>query len=196
STSLFGYEYSMRVWLNPNKLASLGLTRTDVVQAIQEQNKQVAGGILGQPPTPSGTEFQYVVNAQGRLIDPAEFAAIVVKRGAGGEIVRLRDIGGVEVGAKSYAVTNTLDGSPSASIGIYPLPRSNAIATAKSARQTMEELKKNFPPGVDYKIVYDTTIFVEESIRAVGHTLFEAVLLVTLVVLLLLQCWRVTMITL
>ena len=91
----------MRVWLNPNRLASLGLTATDVVQAIQEQNKQVAAGIVGQPPTPTGTEFQYVVNAQGRLIDPAEFAAIVVKHGAGGEIVRLRDIGGVEVGAKT-----------------------------------------------------------------------------------------------
>ncbi|PYR98790.1 MAG: hypothetical protein DMG16_20040 [Acidobacteria bacterium] len=196
STSLFGYEYSMRVWLDPNRLASLRLTGTDVVQAIQEQNKQVAAGIVGQPPTPTGTEFQYVVNAQGRLIDPAEFAAIVVKRGAGGEIVRLRDIGGVEVGAKSYALTSTLDGRPSASIGIYQLPGSNAIATAKAVRKTMEELKKTFPPGVDYKIVYDTTIFVEESIHAVGRTLLEAVFLVTLVVLLFLQSWRATIIPL
>ena len=126
-------------------------------------------------PTPTGTEFQYVVNAQGRLIDPAEFAGIVVKRGAGGEVVRLRDIGGVEVGAKSYSVTSTLDGRPSASIGVYQLPGSNAIETAKAIRKTMEQLKKNFPPGVDYKIVYDTTIFVEESIHAVGRTLLEAV---------------------
>src|SRR5262249_61606441 len=104
-------------------------------QAIQEQNKQVAAGIVGQPPTPTGTEFQYVVNAQGRLIDPAEFAAIVVKRGAGGEIVRLRDIGGVEGGAKSYAGTSTLDGRPAAAIGILPLPRSNPTNTPETVRK-------------------------------------------------------------
>jgi multidrug efflux pump len=130
NVDLFGYEYSMRVWLDPNKLASLGLTATDVVQSIQEQNKQVAGGIVGQPPTPKGTEFQYIVNTQGRLIDPAEFARIVVKRGASGEIVRLRDIGGVEIGARSYALSSTLDGSPSAALSIFQLPGSNAVATA------------------------------------------------------------------
>src|SRR5262249_261056 len=196
SVELFGYEYSMRVWLDPNKLASLGLTAADVVQAIQEQNKQVAAGIVGQPPTPKGTEFQYVVNAQGRLVDPAEFARIVVKRGTNGEIVRLREVGGVEVGARNYAVSSTLDGSPSADLGIYQLPGSNALETAKAIRSGMEELKKNFPPGVDYKIAYDTTVFVQESVRGVVHTLVEAVLLVGLVVLLFLQSWRATIIPL
>src|SRR5260370_22107319 len=186
----------MRVWLDPNKLASLGLTATDVVQSIQEQNKQVAGGIVGQPPTPKGTEFQYIVNTQGRLIDPAEFARIVVKRGASGEIVRLRDIGGVEIGARSYALSSTLDGSPSAALSIFQLPGSNAVATATAIRKGMEELKKDFPPGVDYKIAYDTTVFVQESIKGVVHTLIEAVLLVGLVVLLFLQSWRATIIPL
>jgi multidrug efflux pump len=196
NVDLFGYEYSMRVWLDPNKLASLGLTATDVVQSIQEQNKQVAGGIVGQPPTPKGTEFQYIVNTQGRLIDPAEFARIVVKRGASGEIVRLRDIGGVEIGARSYALSSTLDGSPSAALSIFQLPGSNAVATATAIRKGMEELKKDFPPGVDYKIAYDTTVFVQESIKGVVRTLIEAVLLVGLVVLLFLQSWRATIIPL
>ncbi len=167
-----------------------------MVQAIQEQNKQVAAGVVGQPPTPVGTEFQYVVNTQGRLVEPAEFEQIVVKRGKGGEIVRLRDIGGVQLGAKSYSISSTLDGSPSATLSIFQLPGSNALGTAQSIRKTMDELKKNFPSGVDYKIVYDTTVFVSESIRAVEHTLIEAIILVGIVVLLFLQSWRATIIPL
>src|SRR5260370_7513743 len=174
----------MRVWLDPNKLASLGLTATDVVQSIQEQNKQVAGGIVGQPPTPKGTEFQYIVNTQGRLIDPAEFARIVVKRGASGEIVRLRDIGGVEIGARSYALSSTLDGSPSAALSIFQLPGSNAVATATAIRKGMEELKKDFPPGVDYKIAYGTTVFLQESIKRGATPLIQALFLVALLALL------------
>jgi len=194
--SLFGFEYSMRVWLDPNRLASLGLTASDVVEAIQEQNKQVAAGVVGQAPAPKGTDFQIVVTAQGRLVEPEAFENIIVKRGENGQVVYLRDIGKVELGAKSYGVTSNLDGNPTATLAIFQLPGSNALETAKKVRQTMGELKKTFPQGVDYKIVYDTTIFVSESIHAVEHTLLEAVLLVGIVVMLFLQTWRAAVIPL
>ena len=167
----------MRIWLDPNKLAALDLTASDVVQAIQEQNKQVAAGVVGQQPAPKGTQFQVVVNAQGRLVDPAEFSRIVVKRGQKGEVIRLSEVGTVDLGAKTYAVTSNLDGKPAATLAIYQLPGSNALSTAKAVRKTMDTLKQSFPTGVDYKIVYDTTVFVNESIRAVEHTLLEAVAL-------------------
>ena len=194
--NIFGSEYSMRIWLDPNKLASLGLTASDVVAAVQEQNRQVAAGIVGQQPAPQGTEFQLVVNAQGRLIDPQEFSRIVVKRGERGEVVRLSELGSVEIGAKSYAVKSTLDDKPTATLAVYQLPGSNALSTAEAIRKTMERLKKDFPKGVDYRIVYDTTVFVSESISAVQHTLIEAVLLVAIVVMLFLQTWRAAIIPL
>ena len=194
--SIFGSEYSMRIWLDPNKLASLGLTASDVVQAIQEQNRQVAAGIVGQQPAPKGTQFQIVVNAQGRLIDPEEFSRIVVKRGERGEVVRLSELGSVEIGAKSYSVTATLDEKPTATLAVYQLPGSNALSTAEAIRKTMDRLKQDFPPGVDYRIVYDTTVFVNESISAVQHTLIEAVVLVAIVVMLFLQTWRAAIIPL
>jgi len=194
--SIFGSEYSMRIWLDPNKLASLGLTATDVVQAIQEQNRQVAAGVIGQQPAPKGTQFQIVVNAQGRLVDPAEFSRIVVKRGEKGEVVRLGEIGTVDIGAKSYSVVSTLDEKPAATLAIYQLPGSNALSTAEAIRKTMDALKQNFPPGVDYKVVYDTTVFVDESISAVEHTLIEAIVLVGIVVMLFLQTWRAAIIPL
>ena len=194
--NIFGSEYSMRIWLDPNKLASLGLTASDVVAAVQEQNRQVAAGIVGQQPAPTGTEFQLVVNAQGRLIDPQEFSRIVVKRGDRGEVVRLSDLGSVEIGAKSYAVRATLDDKPTATLAVYQLPGSNALSTAEAIRKTMDRLKQDFPRGVDYRIVYDTTVFVHESISAVQHTLIEAVLLVAIVVMLFLQTWRAAIIPL
>ena len=194
--SIFGSEYSMRIWLDPNKLASLGLTASDVVQAIQEQNRQVAAGIVGQQPAPKGTQFQLVVNAQGRLIDPQEFSRIVVKRGQRGEVVRLSELGSVEIGAKSYSVAATLDDKPTATLAVYQLPGSNALSTAEAIRKTMERLKQDFPTGVDYRIVYDTTVFVSESISAVQHTLLEAVVLVAIVVMLFLQTWRAAIIPL
>jgi multidrug efflux pump len=194
--NIFGSEYSMRIWLDPNKLASLGLTASDVVQAIQEQNRQVAAGIVGQQPAPKGTQFQINVSAQGRLIDPQEFSRIVVKRGERGEVVRLSELGSVEIGAKSYAVTSTLDDKPAATLAVYQLPGSNALSTAAAIRKTMERLKQDFPPGVDYRIVYDTTVFVSESISAVQHTLLEAVALVAIVVMLFLQTWRAAIIPL
>ncbi|HEY5706901.1 MAG TPA: multidrug efflux RND transporter permease subunit [Terrimicrobiaceae bacterium] len=196
SISIFGYEYSMRIWLDPNKLAALGLTATDVVRAIQEQNKQVAAGVVGQEPAPAGTDFQVVVTAQGRLVEPEEFANIIVKRGEGGQVVRIRDIGNVDLGAKTYAVSSNLDGKPTATLAIFQLPGSNALDTAKAIRGTMEELKRAFPPGVDYVVAYDTTVFVNESIRSVEHTLLEAIVLVGIVVMLFLQTWRATIIPL
>ena len=196
SITIFGSEYSMRIWLDPNKLAALDLTASDVVQAIQEQNKQVAAGVVGQQPAPKGTQFQVVVNAQGRLVDPAEFSRIVVKRGQKGEVIRLSEVGTVDLGAKTYAVTSNLDGKPAATLAIYQLPGSNALTTAKAVRKTMDTLKQSFPSGVDYRVVYDTTVFVNESIRAVEHTLLEAVALVAIVVMLFLQTWRATIIPL
>ena len=194
--NIFGSEYSMRIWLDPNKLASLGLTASDVVQAIQEQNRQVAAGIVGQQPAPKGTQFQINVSAQGRLIDPEQFSRIVVKRGERGEVVRLSELGSVEIGAKSYAVSSTLDEKPAATLAVYQLPGSNALSTAAAIRKTMDRLKQDFPPGVDYRIVYDTTVFVNESISAVQHTLIEAVVLVAIVVMVFLQTWRAAIIPL
>lgn len=196
SIDLMGYEYSMRIWLDPRKLSALGLTANDVVLAIQEQNKQVAAGVVGQEPAPTGTDFQVVVSAQGRLIEPEQFANIVIKRGEEGQVVRIRDIGSVHLGAKTYVVSSNLDGKPTSTLSIYQRPGSNALETAKAVRSTMEQLRKNFPPGVDYAIPYDTTVFVKKSISSVEHTLLEAVVLVGIVVMLFLQTWRATIIPL
>jgi len=194
--SIFGYEYSMRIWLDPEKLSARGLAAEDVVAAIREQNVQVAAGTIGAPPVPEGTAFQYTVTAQGRLTSPEQFEQIVVKQGKMGEIVRLGDIGRAELGAKSYSIESTLDGQPTVGLAIYQQPGGNAIDTAHAIRKLMEELKTRFPAGMEYRIEYDTTGFVQESITSVVHTLFEAIVLVILVVLVFLQSWRATVIPL
>lgn len=194
--SIFGYEYSMRVWLNPEKLAALGLAVEDVVTAIQEQNVQVAAGIIGAPPTSEHIAFQYTVTTRGRLSTTEEFEDIVVKQGKNGEIVRLGDVGRAELGAKTYSIESTLDGQPSVGVAIYQQPGSNALETARELRQQMETLKASFPDGMEYRIEYDTTEFVSESVKSVVDTLFEAILLVILVVLVFLQSWRATLIPL
>ncbi|MFZ4776440.1 MAG: efflux RND transporter permease subunit, partial [Terrimicrobiaceae bacterium] len=194
--SIFGYEYSMRIWLDPEKLAARGLAAEDVVAAIREQNVQVAAGTIGAPPAPNTVAFQYTVNTQGRLTSPEEFDQIVVKQGTRGEIVRLGDIGRAELGARSYSIDSTLDGRPTVGLAIYQQPGGNALETAKSIRKLMEELKTRFPAGMEYRIDYDTTGFVQESVNSVVHTLFEAIALVILVVLLFLQSWRATIIPL
>ncbi len=194
--SIFGYEYSMRVWLDPEKLAARQLAAEDVVAAIREQNVQVAAGMIGAPPAPDEIAFQYTVNAQGRLTSPQQFEEIVVKQGSRGEIVRLGDIGHAELGAKTYNIDSTLDGRPTVGLAIYQQPGGNAIETAKNIRKLMEELKTRFPAGMEYRIDYDTTGFVLESVKSVVHTLFEAIVLVILVVLLFLQSWRATIIPL
>lgn len=195
-TFLGGLDYSMRIWLDPQKLASRGMTANDVVNAIREQNVQVAAGRIGQPPVPKGVDFQYAVNAQGRLKTKEEFDRIVIKTGSDGEVVRIGDVGRVDEGAKSYDVTCFLDGQPSVALAVFQLPGSNAIATAEAVREEMEKLKARFPKDLEYRIVYDTTEFVEKSIETVVHTLFEAIGLVFIVVLVFLQNWRATVIPL
>lgn len=190
-------DFSMRVWLNPNKLASHNLTATDVVQAIREQNVQVAAGVLGAPPTNTGsTAFQLLVNTQGRLTTEEEFGNIIVRAAKNGQITRIRDLGRVELGSSTYALRSLLDNKPAAALPISQRPGSNALQTSQQVRETMERLKKSFPEGVDYKIVYDPTVFVRESIQAVGHTFVEALILVVIVVLIFLQTWRASIIPL
>jgi multidrug efflux pump subunit AcrB len=202
-------DYSMRAWLDPQKLASLNMTPGDVIKAIREQNVQVAAGQLGQPPVPKGVAipYQLVIKTQGRLTSEAQFENIIVKTGSKGEIVKLRDVvrkpkydaqgrlveTGMELGAKNYDVNSYLDGDPAATLAVFQLPGSNALETAEAIKAKMEELKKDFPEGLDYKIVYDTTVFIDESIHEVKKTLFEAFVLVFVVVLIFLQDWRATL---
>ncbi|MDY7564845.1 efflux RND transporter permease subunit [Pseudomonas sp. RTC3] len=194
---LFGMgDYSLRVWLDPNKVASRNLTATDVVAAIREQNRQVAAGSLGSPPAPGATSFQMSVNTQGRLVSEEEFENIIIRSGAGGEITRLKDIARIELGSSQYALRSLLNNQPAVAIPIFQRPGSNAIDISNEVRAKMAELKKNFPEGMDFSIVYDPTIFVRGSIEAVVHTLFEALILVVLVVILFLQTWRASIIPL
>jgi len=194
---LFGMgDYSLRVWLDPNKTASRNITATDVVNAIREQNRQVAAGQLGAPPSPSATSFQMSINTQGRLVSEEEFENIIVRAGENGEITRVKDIARVELGSSQYALRSLLNNQPAVAIPIFQRPGSNAIDISNEVRGEMELLKKNFPEGMDYSIVYDPTIFVRGSIEAVVHTLFEALILVVLVVILFLQTWRASIIPL
>jgi multidrug efflux pump len=228
-------DYSMRVWLNPDKMAAVGLSTSDVVNAIGAQNLQVAAGAIGEEPVPAGQKFQLTINTLGRLTDPDQFRDIVLKvytggsastssssttaSGSGGNpttsspasssqtsdssnlaqaasVVRLRDVGTVELGAQQYDQSCTLDGKPSVALSIYQLPGSNALDTAKGVYAKMKELKKRFPEGVDYEIVYDTTPFIQQSVTEVFKTFRDAVILVAIVVLVFLQNWRAALIPL
>jgi hydrophobe/amphiphile efflux-1 (HAE1) family protein len=191
-----GGDYSMRVWLDPGKIAARGLTATDVVNAIREQNVQVAAGVVGAPPMPVPVDYQLSINARGRLSNEEEFGDIILKTGENGEITRLRDVARLELGAGDYALRSLLNGKEAVGIGIFQAPGSNALQLSSTVRATMNELKKNFPQGVDYRIVYDPTINVRDGIREVVKTLFEAILLVVLVVVLFLQTWRASVIPL
>jgi multidrug efflux pump len=190
-------EYSMRVWLDPDKIAGYNMTATDVVNAIREQNVQVAAGTIGQPPVPKGAaKFQLSINALGRLTTEKQFEDIVIKEGANGEILRVRDVARVELAARDYSVDSNLTGKPAAAMLIFQLPGANALSVSDGVRAKMAELKKRFPPGLDFDIAYDPTVFVRESVEAVGHTLFEATILVVLVVVIFLQSWRASIIPL
>jgi multidrug efflux pump len=189
-------DYSMRVWLDPQKVAERGLSAGDVVREIRAQNVQAAAGVVGASPGASGLDLQLSINAQGRLQSEEEFGEIVVKSGANGEVVRLKDIARIELGASEYALRALLDNKQAVAIGIFQAPGSNAIAISDNIRQAMAEMKANMPEGVDYSIVYDPTQFVRASIEAVVHTLLEAVALVVLVVILFLQTWRASVIPL
>ena len=191
-----GGDYSMRVWLDPGKVAARGLSVTEVVNAIREQNVQVAAGVVGAPPMPVPVDYQLSINARGRLTNEEEFGDIILKTGADGEITHLRDVARLELAAGDYALRSMLDGKEAVGIGIFQAPGSNALQLSSTVRATMEELKKNFPQGVEYRIVYDPTINVRDGIREVVKTLFEAILLVVLVVVLFLQTWRASIIPL
>lgn len=190
-------DYAMRIWLDPGKLAARNLTSSDVVAAIREQNAQVAAGVVGAPPSPASTEFQLAINTQGRLTSEAEFADVIIRADrADGSLIRIKDVGRVELGPNTYALGSLLNNKEAAAIGIFQAPNTNALAIADQVRATMTELKKDFPPGVDFAIVYDPTRFVKTSIEKVIVTLLEAIALVVLVVIVFLQTWRASIIPL
>src|SRR3954462_6834673 len=189
-------DYSMRVWLDPGKIAARGLAATDVVSAIREQNVQVAAGVVGAPPMPVPVDYQLSINARGRLASEEEFGDIILKTGEHGEIPRLRDVARLELGAGDYGLRSLLNGKEAVGIGIFQAPGSNALPLSNTVLSIMNELKQNFPQGVEYRIVYDPTVNVRDGIREVVKTLFEAILLVVLVVVLFLQTWRASIIPL
>jgi multidrug efflux pump len=194
---LFGSgDYSMRVWLDPQKIAEHGLSASDIVNEIRAQNVQAAAGVVGASPGLPGIDHQLSINAQGRLQDEEQFGDIIVKSGPNGEITPLRDIARIELGAADYALRSLLNNKPAVAVPILQAPGSNAIEIADKVRAEMADIKANMPEGIDFQIVYDTTQFVRASIDAVVHTLLEAVLLVVLVVVLFLQTWRASIIPL
>ena len=198
SVLLFGAgDYAMRIWLNPQQLAARALTPNDVVDAVREQNAQVAAGVVGAPPAPRGSDFELPINTKGRLSTVEEFADIIVRADpATGALVRIKDIGRVEMSANTYALRSLLNNKEAAAIAIFQAPGSNALALSQDVRAVMGRARKSFPPGVAYDIVYDPTRFVQTSIEKVVVTLIEAVLLVVLVVILFLQTWRASIIPL
>ncbi len=183
-------DYSLRVWLDPNQLQARGMAVGDVIRVLREQNVQVAAGRIGQPPVPAGQDFQFTLNTLGRLMEPEQFADIILKTDSSGEITYLRDVARSELGARSEDLIARLDRRPSSGLAIYLLPGSNALDTADRIKATMRELETRFPAGLKYAIVYDTTPFVRESVNQVFHTLIEAIILVTVVVLVFLQDWK------
>jgi hydrophobe/amphiphile efflux-1 (HAE1) family protein len=189
-------DYAMRVWIDPEKLEARGLTAADVITAITEQNAQVAAGGIGQEPQKSGADLALTVNTNGRLIDEEEFSRIVVKTGSHGENVLLRDVARIELAASDYSLRSLLNNKAAVALPIFQLPGSNAIELSDNVRKAMAELKRDFPEGLDYSIVYDPTVFVRHSIEAVVHTLLEALVLVVIVVIVFLQTWRASIIPL
>lgn len=187
-------SYAMRIWLNPEKLAERGLTANDLVAAVREQNVQVAAGIIGGAPYADIAEIQYPINAKGRLESAEDFEQIIVHTGEQGQITRLADVATVELGAADYALRSLLNNNPAVAIPISALPGANALEISANVRAKMDELAKNFPEGVEYRVEYDPTVFVRSSINAVVKTLFEAVVLVLLVVIIFLQTWRASII--
>src|SRR5919109_843325 len=193
--TIFGArDYSMRVWVNPEKMARLGITPSDVAAALRAQNAQYAAGRIGTEPAPPGQVIVYTVTATGRLVDPEEFGEIVIRAMGPNGVLRLKDIARIELGALNYDTSNTLDGAQTIGIATYLQPGANALEVAQLVRDRMKELKPSFPEGVDYTIPFDTTRFVDASIKEVNTTIYEAALLVLAVVFLFLQTWRATII--
>ncbi len=195
NVQIFGAkDYAMRIWLKPDRMAQLGVTVADLTRAINEQNAQFAPGKIGQPPVDNGQALVYSLTAKGRLADPKEFENIVVRANADGSVLYLKDVARVELGSKDYDFAGLYNGKPATLVGIFLQPGANALKVGDEVIRTVEELKKTFPPGLDYAVPYDTTRFVEVSIREVVKTLGEAILLVVLVVFVFLQNWRATLI--
>ncbi len=189
-------DYCMRIWIDPEKAASRDLTAGDVIAAIKEQNVEVSGGVFGQPPAPKGIPLQLVAQVKGRLVTEEEFGNVIVKTDSDGKITRLRDIARIELGAKDYNIETTMNGIPCVMLAVFQLPGSNAIETADAVRKTMAELKTRFPKGLDYKIMKDDSEYIRASIHEVINTLRDAMILVTIVVILFLQTWRASIIPL
>jgi multidrug efflux pump subunit AcrB len=183
-------DYSMRVWLDPDKLQSRNLTVNDVIRVLREQNVQVAAGQIGQPPVPNGQEFQYTLSTLGRLVEADQFADIILKTGSDGEVTYLRDVSRTDLGARNQDTVARLDGQPSPALIVFLLPGSNALDTADGVKAKMRELETRFPRGLRYAVIYDTTPFIRESVNEVFHTLRDAVILVAIVILLFLQDWK------
>ncbi|AMN38962.1 efflux RND transporter permease subunit [Rhodoplanes sp. Z2-YC6860] len=195
SVTVFGAgQYSMRIWLDPNKMQVRKLTTQDVIQALQQQSAQVASGQIGAPPAPENQSFQYTLNVLGRLDDPEQFANVVVKTGNAGEITRVRDIGRVELGAQTYSQIFAEDGKPAAGIAIFLAPGANALNVANEVQTRMKALAAEFPQGLTYGVPFDTTTFVGEAVKEVYKTLFEAGILVLIVIMVFLQDWRAMLI--
>jgi HAE1 family hydrophobic/amphiphilic exporter-1 len=197
NVTVFGSgQYAIRIWMNPNRLQTFGLTPNDVVLAIQQQSQEVTAGAIGMPPAPKNQAFEYTVNVPGRFNSPSEFENIVVKAASagGGQLVRVKDIGYAELGAQTYTQAFTVNNLPSAGIGISLLPGANALSTAQAVQAKMDELAKNFPPGLVYSIPFNTTNFVNASIKEVYNTLYIAAGLVLIVILVFLQDWRATLV--
>ena len=195
NVNVFGAgQYSMRVWLDPDKLKARSLDAQDVVQALQNQSQEVAAGQVGMPPTPPGVDFQLTIQLQGRLNDVSEYENVIVKTGSNGEVTRLRDVGRVELGAQTYSQYFTLDGKQAAGVGVYQSPGANALDVEHAVKAKMEALARAFPQGLTYTVPFDTTIFVKASIDEVYKTLIEAAVLVLIVILLFLQDWRAMLI--
>lgn len=190
-----GGDYAMRIWIDPGKAAARGLTSSDIVSAIREQNIQVAAGTIGQQPV-NGAPFELTVNAKGRLVSEEEFEQIIVKTGPYGEKLRLKDVARAEMGSGDYSLRSLINNKKAVGMGVFQLPGANALAVSEAVRARMAELKQKMPEGVDYAIAYDPTVFVRKSIEAVIHTLIEAVLLVVIVVVIFLQTWRASIIPL
>jgi hydrophobe/amphiphile efflux-1 (HAE1) family protein len=189
-------DYAMRLWLDPGKIAARAMTVDEVLSAVREQNVQVAAGRIGGQPALPGTQFGYIVNAQGRLTSEAQFANIIIKTGDDGDVVYLRDVARIELGPETYSLRSMLDGAPAVGIPVFQLPGANALTLSNEVRATMQELSRSFPEGLTYDITYDPTVFVRNAIRAVVDTLLEAILLVVLVVVVFLQTWRASVVPL
>lgn len=195
SVQLFGErQYALRIWLDPEKLAALSMTADDVVEALRSQNVQVSGGQIGAPPNTHADAFQYTVTTEGRFSDARQFRYVIVKSSPDGRLVQLQDVARIELGAQDYITDSYLDGSPAVAIAVFARPGTNALEAADQVRETMQEVSKDFPPGLDYRIVYNPTEFISASIDEVYKTIAEAAILVAFVVLLFLQSWRTALI--